>query len=483
MELTNIHTHIFTASHTPPIQLYYMVKDIIIRALKQLPIIKRFRIPIAKIDNTKRVPIILRVLGSLFSPFARNKVKSMLDFIITVSNITVDNLKNHANLKNLFSKKGKLTLHLLIKFFHERMFGETTFRQVLVDLVTTLYEINNTNLAKPITQRELLEKFLRSLNGNNIYKRIVILSMDFDTAFKDVYNPGFDRKKVNYDFPLIPFNPKNARFKDECQAEKLLKVVEEIQLIKKAANYNSDLELIPFYCADPRSYQSPEDALKKVTAWLKAGFKGLKIYMPLGYLAEDYRLELVFDYCLKEQKPIIAHCGRGGAGRKGSINCSDLAHPYYWIPVLKKLYRENIDSAKPGYKFKLCLAHFDALSDLPEVAWWDEIITLIEMYYGNPLIKVYVDVSANFINNRAKAKSYFKLLKEKAYDNNKARDNILYGSDWWMQLYDCNELEYYHAYFTDYQNKSYYPGNKKGEGSISLQQTFEKNAEEFLENT
>ena len=59
--MTNAHIHLFTMDHTPPIQLFYMVKDLLIALLRS----SRWNIPIARVDRIRRVPRVVSILAPL----------------------------------------------------------------------------------------------------------------------------------------------------------------------------------------------------------------------------------------------------------------------------------------------------------------------------------------------------------------------------------------------------------------------------------
>lgn len=474
--MTNIHTHIFTMDHIPLVQLFYMVKDIIIGLLKKLP----FQIAIGDIEKKKHITF-LSLIAPFLSPCFQGALDSMVAFFSDVSDIQASDLRRHPDLKELFNRRGKLTLRLLVRHMRRRMRGGANFEQILIDLVTILYQINNTKQGKSQDQTSVLARLLASIKNDSPYERLVVLSIDFDKAFEHVYNPGFgDQTTIGFDYrlPQIKFSPLNPMPPGMTQTSELAQVTRNAAHIANSSGYGTNLKLIPFFGVDPRSYPNGVAAQAAVAQARQEGFCGIKIYPPMGYLPDDPRLADVFDYCLREGMPVMTHCGRGGAGRKGPVNFSDLAHPYNWVPVLENLIA-NRGSPPAPEKFRLCLAHFDCLRYRDEVAWWDEITKLIERYHNNPVVKVYVDVSANHPKGHCVASKYFRRLKE-AFDNQEVRGSLLFGSDWWMQLHSFEETEYLKTYFDDYQHKSYYPGSNQAGGSAALKQVFEDNAREYL---
>lgn len=63
--------------------------------------------------------------------------------------------------------------------------------------------------------------------------------------------------------------------------------------------------IIPFIHIDPRRKGVLELLKKSVEEW---GFKGVKLYPPLGYFPYDELLYPVYDYCKKNKLSIISHC-------------------------------------------------------------------------------------------------------------------------------------------------------------------------------
>ncbi|MFN3557413.1 MAG: amidohydrolase family protein [Bacteroidales bacterium] len=169
------------------------------------------------------------------------------------------------------------------------------------------------------------------------------------------------------------------------------------------------------------------------------GFKGVKLYPPLGHFADDPRLTPVYEFCNTHKLPIIAHGGpesptyfRGsrseirkmmGDRYDGSIKkriqlCGQFAHPKYYREILTQ-YPD----------VKICLAHWGS-----ENSW--------KNYLNNPLDKenwfywirdmiqefpnLYTDISFT-LNNPA----FFAPLKL-LLGNPNIRQKVLFGSDYYM---------------------------------------------------
>jgi len=198
-------------------------------------------------------------------------------------------------------------------------------------------------------------------------------------------------------------------------------------------------QVIPFVHIDPRRKNFLDLLKESVEKW---NFKGVKLYPPLGYFPYDKRLYQVYEYCVNQNLPIIAHCSPYNSvhyrGRKKNLKkllseskipidtkghtkkdlCANFSNPKNWEYVLNDFKT-----------LKVCLAHFGS------EYFWEEFI-------HNPgnadnwfvLIKdmiprhenLYTDIS--FTLNR---QEYFPLLKV-LLSNTKLNKKILFGSDYYM---------------------------------------------------
>jgi len=84
--------------------------------------------------------------------------------------------------------------------------------------------------------------------------------------------------------------------------------------------------------------------------------------------------------------------------------------------------------------FRLCLAHFDSLEASDELSGGNDIMNLMTRFDGSKGVEVFSDISFNVIDEKS---------REKYNDNvKKAKDlglapRVLFGSDWWNYLYEC----------------------------------------------
>jgi len=208
-------------------------------------------------------------------------------------------------------------------------------------------------------------------------------------------------------------------------------------------------EVIPFVHIDPRRKGYMDVLKQSVEEW---GFRGLKVYPPLGYFPYDKDMYPVYAYCQKHGLPVITHCSpfnpvhfKGkkkelrklleksrdkidtrGMSRK--VMCSQFTHPLNW---------EHVMADFP--ELKICLGHFGsshywkAFLDNPDGPdnWFLIIKAMIEKYPN-----LYADISFTLSEQE-----YFPLLKILLQDNALKR-KILFGSDYYMVETEATERRF-----------------------------------------
>jgi uncharacterized protein len=123
--------------------------------------------------------------------------------------------------------------------------------------------------------------------------------------------------------------------------------------------------ILLFVAVDPRRPNILEMAKTLVES---KGFRGIKIYPPLGYYPFDERLYPVYEYAESNGLPIMTHCSRGGVYDRKEITDDMLTHPITG-KRLKKLkpkaftdyYTDpsNYEEVLRDFpNLKICLAHF-----------------------------------------------------------------------------------------------------------------------------
>jgi uncharacterized protein len=198
-------------------------------------------------------------------------------------------------------------------------------------------------------------------------------------------------------------------------------------------------QLHAFVHIDPRRDGYLELFRKCVDEW---GFKGLKIYPPIGYFPYDERLFPIYDYCQQMGIPVMAHCSPYNPthfkgkysdlyallkpshhpinvkGKNRKELCSQFTHPRNWLEVSARF---------PD--LKVCFAHFGSayyweryLKKPNDAGNWVNIIK--ELIGEHP--NFYADVSFTMHDSE-----FFPVLKGMMNDD-KLKDKILFGSDFYM---------------------------------------------------
>lgn len=461
----NIHAHLFTADHVPPIQLYYMFRGIIGETVaggtEYVDIMHK---------GWRWLMVLLLLAGSaVVRPLGRSVVRGFVRLIGTVSRLS------ESDLRSILGVRGdRLDAFHFVRFVVRRVralrgdpVGTPPFSRAIMELVAAIYERQqelNASAGAPKTQREVYEEYAASIGTETRFRELVALSMNFDDAFGDTFRP---------ELAVLP----TTRFPDQA---------EELASLAAGAG---QLKIHPFLAVDPRRY-SPDGTAKRngerslledIAHYESIGFSGIKTYPPLGYLPEDVRLEPLFDHCLKEQVPVITHAGVGGAGRKGAVNASGLGHPYYWLPVVNRLIREYADAPdrQASWRFRLCLAHFGGGGPLVEKTegWWDEVVAMIDLYRNHSdLVEIYTDLSFNLPRNRPEAGRYLDSLRRAFCRNEYRMSRLLFGCDWWMYLYTTDPLTYYRRLFGALPGA----GASLCDGPQRFVDTLDENARRFL---
>ena len=186
------------------------------------------------------------------------------------------------------------------------------------------------------------------------------------------------------------------------------------------------------------------------------GFKGVKLYPPVGYYPYDPLLmNEVFPYCEEKNLPVLAHGSPLNATRnRGSRKeiCRLLGRPVN-DPEFKGIKTKELTSFFPhpdNYrsvlekfkKLKICIAHFGSEPDYHKPVahfgseyYWKEFIE----NPGNPgnwfmIIRQMLAEYKNFytdISFTLNKEEYFPLLKVLLADDS-IRHKILFGSDYYM---------------------------------------------------
>jgi uncharacterized protein len=212
-----------------------------------------------------------------------------------------------------------------------------------------------------------------------------------------------------------------------------------LQLQELAEMKNKYPNVTPFIHVDPRRKNYLELLKTSVEDW---GFRGVKLYPPLGYFPYDEDMFPVYEYCEEKNIPVLAHCSpfnpvyfKGSnkelhkllskskdsivhTGKKRRELTMHFTHPENYLHVIEKFK-----------KLRICLAHYGSeyywdkfLHKPNEPDNWLTIINRILQEYEN----FYADIS--FTLNNIK---FFPLLKVLLSDP-KISSKVLFGSDYYM---------------------------------------------------
>lgn len=421
---TNIHIHLFSADHTPSAQLYYLFRGALHGAARGLlPALLNRPITTDDLRQLDRSmdrfdwpwPILFDLVLGASPLFTLIDVKRMINMLCTVSRVTRAQARGAFRVGTDETQIDMLTGLVQRTEHHQVNDRPFPFRDAICDLVSELYAAHEAKVGADghrVTHQDLWDAFMSS-EGVDQYKRVIALSMNLDEAFIDDNLPGLTS------YPAIDFEGQTA------------------ELAQLAANVNAQagIQILPFLGVDPRGHNAATlDAFVRDRVGKTKPFKGLKIYPPMGLLPTDDRLKPVFDYCQDEGIPVLSHCSSGGAGVRGSNrNFADLAHPLKWEDVLNRLaQRAQTVQTK---MFRLCLAHFDQLEAPDSVSWCDELIGLMQRFDGAQKVEVFSDVAFDVITGDARATYGANVARVRALG---LADRVLFGSDWWNYLYECD---------------------------------------------
>lgn len=426
---TNVHVHFFTADHSPPIQVYYLLHQTIRDAIEDfVPGHQDVNGPdfIARLDAFEapfRAGLQAAILASSVAPgLLRSAVAGLVRVLTHCSAV------EPAVVRQIFGQPAA-PLHLSAAALLRRVGAEIDavaaaghprpFQAALAGLVNRLYAAQDKALSqgKRVRQQDLLAAF--DLESRARYQRLVALSVNFDHAFAG----------KSFGIPTAP------RLDFDHQ-------IAELASLAQAVNQGPDptrWRLLPFLGLDPRHRRSPEELCTWVADQLVPNgvFCGLKLYPPMRVDPADPRLEPIWDLCQDRAIPVTSHCGAGGGGVRDERRCGELAHPDQWRPVLERLSRRKQTLQAQTGRFKLCLAHFSDLERRDVRTWSDEIMELMETYREG--IKIYADLAySKPRHNRMRFKSNLRRLARRDL-----LGHVLPGSDWWNLYPDFTDENHF----------------------------------------
>lgn len=268
--------------------------------------------------------------------------------------------------------------------------------------------------------------------------------------------------------------------KELVQFEETLK--EEKKEIEKKY---SEKRILPFICIDPRrtDWKISKDDKKKremidfIEYWRKRGFRGIKIYPPLGYFPWDKDLHKVYSYAIEHEIPIITHCSPGVINSREcrrklkkrirdnkselirlkvwNVNdklrcisrkklCSYFTHPYNYKKVIEDLIEDREIKNEDLSKLKICFAHFGGATEVKKYLYPKSLESIKEnwFYYIRNLLEesdvFYVDISGTWGDSQFDPLLKLILLELAS----KTPKKILFGSDYYMNQISFSERNF-----------------------------------------
>ncbi|HBG70593.1 MAG: hypothetical protein A2W93_08410 [Bacteroidetes bacterium GWF2_43_63] len=213
--------------------------------------------------------------------------------------------------------------------------------------------------------------------------------------------------------------------------------------------------ILPFIHIDPRRngyFSILREAIEQL------GFKGVKIYPPLGVFPHDARLDCVYEYCTDHNLPIVTHCSPHNpthykGTRKELIEL--LKNPYFDVNprgLTKKdlcdifTHPKNFQIVCQRYPHaRISFAHYGSarmwkkmLCDPYDQDNWVNIINNMIQLYPN----LYTDISYTLYENIADCSNTFYQLLNTFLQNPSIRDKVLFGSDFFMPASQETDMQF-----------------------------------------
>ncbi|MGE0088564.1 MAG: amidohydrolase family protein [Bacteroidales bacterium] len=264
------------------------------------------------------------------------------------------------------------------------------------------------------------------------------------SLLQNLLSVGNDDSRVLFDF-LQKLSAHIDKHKPDSYKDGFTIQYEQIVELSKNPKYKD--RLVPFLGVDPR-----RSNIKSYLSQVGAGklFAGVKVYPPNGFSPFDKVLvgpDSIFEFCCKNGIPIVSHCSYGGFATPAmSIDVNGLIIPkgetepkpyngkYTFTLGLKNGFTEMVRERagvlndpliweKVLEKYNnliLVLAHFGSGND----DWQNNILRLLKKYPN-----FYTDISCmSDVPTLQKVKEI--------YDNNPdIQDKILYGSDYFLDMF------------------------------------------------
>ncbi|MCK5137793.1 MAG: amidohydrolase family protein [Bacteroidales bacterium] len=293
------------------------------------------------------------------------------------------------------------------------------------------------------------EIFARILNGVNPWS-----NRDFLDRYAAFMRQGAEAKQGCILDSLMDFYPDDTRFVILTMDMEYMNAGDPKEpytnqlddLVKLMGRHSG--RLYPFVFADPRRPK----VLDLVKKYIDKGFKGIKIYPPLGYFPTDDKLKPVYEYAIEHNLPIMTHCSRGGVYTREKRKKLPKTHPITGAELKwknRKQYTdyftdpENFELLLKEYpELKICFGHFGGMGELEsfrdatgtgnwEASWFNKIKRLLKAYPNT-----YADVSYTMSDLSLVPLINITLL-DPVYE-----ERILFGTDFYMNKIEGNEYKF-----------------------------------------
>ncbi|MBW2455172.1 MAG: hypothetical protein JRI68_11710, partial [Deltaproteobacteria bacterium] len=207
---TNIHVHLFSADHTPPAQLYYLIRGALHGAGRgMLPTLLNRPITTDDLVQLDRSmdrfewpwPVLFAVAIAASDLYGLIDVTRLANMLCAVSRISRDQVRAALRVGTGEQQSDMLTGLAQRTRDHHQNGRPFPFRDAVCDLVSELYVAHEANVPQKgrVTHQDMWDTF-RSSTGATQYSQVVTLSVNFDEAFIDDNLPGLSS------FPAISFD-------------------------------------------------------------------------------------------------------------------------------------------------------------------------------------------------------------------------------------------------------------------------------------
>lgn len=210
---------------------------------------------------------------------------------------------------------------------------------------------------------KVIRRFDRGRRGR-IARLAEVLDISFDRTQEEVFKLGSGLYPQGTRFVVLPMDM-------ELMGAGTVGEPIDVQHAKLAELRDKYPDrVIPFAAVDPRR---PDVVEKTIALVEQRGFRGLKLYPPLGYHPNDPALWPLYDYAEEKGLPVISHCSRpAGVQFRGKATEQMRRDPLTGelrddsVPDLLKRFTDPV-SYEPILakhpRLRVCLAHFGGAGD------------------------------------------------------------------------------------------------------------------------